>query len=223
MTWRAANEFWSPSNRLKYEGQVLQDLQNHGRCENIPTFEGFIHLVSDMKFLIEHDNPVQLTKPVGVPLRTVVRETPLSGLPSLANVVMIGVHAALKHAHKAGYLHLDVNPSNIIIANRGAVLIDWGIARKFDGNGFKINSLVGVPDFCVVNLPDYATKHTDFAALPLTLHWILKGGREKMPSNDKRYEVIDYFVASGLTLLSDFDDCKVFFQLLLQLNHNKIL
>ena len=43
--------------------------------------------------------------------------------------------AALAHAHEHGIVHRDVNPSNIILARTGAVLVDFGIARAVQLSG----------------------------------------------------------------------------------------
>jgi serine/threonine-protein kinase len=40
--------------------------------------------------------------------------------------------AALAHAHGHGVLHRDIKPANVILARRGPVLIDFGLARLHD-------------------------------------------------------------------------------------------
>src|SRR5437763_2601041 len=50
----------------------------------------------------------------------------------LSDAMRIGVHvgAALQHVHDKGYLHLDVKPSNVIIARGRPVLFDFDCARR---------------------------------------------------------------------------------------------
>jgi serine/threonine protein kinase len=42
---------------------------------------------------------------------------------------------ALEHAHLHGIVHRDVKPDNLVLANRGAVLLDFGIARAVAASG----------------------------------------------------------------------------------------
>jgi serine/threonine-protein kinase len=42
---------------------------------------------------------------------------------------------ALEHAHLRGIVHRDVKPDNVVLAERGAVLLDFGIARAVAASG----------------------------------------------------------------------------------------
>ncbi|MDT5194569.1 MAG: eukaryotic-like serine/threonine-protein kinase [Mycobacterium sp.] len=67
----------------------------------------------------------------GVDLDTLLRTAPLE--PERAVFVIEQIAAALHSAHRAGLVHRDVKPSNILLAdNDFAYLIDFGIARAAD-------------------------------------------------------------------------------------------
>jgi serine/threonine protein kinase len=50
---------------------------------------------------------------------------------SCADIVLHRVISALRAAHGARLVHCDVRPSNIIVSQHGAVLVDWGLAHSF--------------------------------------------------------------------------------------------
>jgi eukaryotic-like serine/threonine-protein kinase len=55
---------------------------------------------------------------------------------SISNTLRLAIHigAALNHVHEQGFVHLDVTPSNIIVAPGGRpVLFDFGTARPIHG------------------------------------------------------------------------------------------
>jgi len=104
--------------------------------------------------------PVLILRPQGTPLAAWVAErvaaAEASAGPAAAAVAAAAARRAaadaifprvldsLSAAHVAGYVHCDVRPANIVVAGRGAVLVDWGIARQL-GAPLKCS---GVEDFC---------------------------------------------------------------------------
>lgn len=65
-------------------------------------------------------------------------------------ITRIGVHVlrGLIAAHKAGVVHRDVKPTNILVADDGSIfLVDFGIARIAGDTSLTGQSIVGTPDF----------------------------------------------------------------------------
>lgn len=60
-----------------------------------------------------------------------------AGELSLEETVRAGCELleALEYAHGLGIVHRDVKPENIVLASRGAVLLDFGIARAVQQSG----------------------------------------------------------------------------------------
>lgn len=60
---------------------------------------------------------------------------------------------ALETAHDAGVVHRDLKPSNVMLAPRGAVLIDFGIAQSIDDERLTGTGLVaGTPGYLAPEL-----------------------------------------------------------------------
>jgi serine/threonine-protein kinase len=55
--------------------------------------------------------------------------------PSTTRQLARDLLGALGHAHKAGIVHRDVKPDNIVLGPDGAVLVDFGIARAVQLSG----------------------------------------------------------------------------------------
>ena len=92
----------------------------------------------------------------------------------------LAVLAALRAAHKAGVLHRDVKPGNVLIADDGRVVLsDFGLATIQGGEGVVTlpGSVLGSPDYIA---PERAreglsTPETDMWSLGATLYAAVEG------------------------------------------------
>src|SRR5215475_12077797 len=115
----------------------------------------------------------------GTPLDEIVRTR--GKLPAL-DVVKLAKQAAagLAAAHRAGIVHRDVKPSNLIVDGRGHLkLVDFGIARVSDANLqlTAASALMGTPGYMA---PEQAQgkpvdHRADVYALGLTMYELLTG------------------------------------------------
>lgn len=113
----------------------------------------------------------------GSDLKSVLTAGPLP--PPRAVVIIEQVAAALSAAHRAGLVHRDVKPSNIIVAeNDFAYLIDFGIARGVDepgltGTGLAIGTFAYMaPERFQTGRPDH---RSDIYSLACVLHECVTG------------------------------------------------
>jgi serine/threonine protein kinase len=90
------------------------------------------------------------------------------------------VLAALAHAHARGVIHRDVKPDNVIVAARGAVLVDFGLAALRDAGPLTAaGTCVGSPSYIA---PERLLGHphdarSDVYAVGVMLYEMLAGLR----------------------------------------------
>jgi hypothetical protein len=97
---------------------------------------------------VESDPPYVVTRYVRGPSldRAVADHGPLrfSALGRLS----VGLAEALASVHAAGVVHRDVKPGNVVLAESGPVLIDFGLARAVDETRLTATGLViGTPGY----------------------------------------------------------------------------
>ncbi|MDP1828929.1 MAG: protein kinase [Archangium sp.] len=106
----------------------------------------------------------------------------LGGLPE-ALEVLLRICDALAFAHSKGVLHLDLKPSNVIVADFGQIyLVDWGIARRkseLPKGPVEVRTAQGTPNYMA---PEQAAgelwkfdERTDIFALGGMLYRVLCG------------------------------------------------
>ncbi|HEX6644109.1 MAG TPA: serine/threonine-protein kinase [Gemmatimonadales bacterium] len=99
-----------------------------------------------------------------------------------AVAIAADILSALDAAHRLGVIHRDVKPENIVLAERGAVLLDFGIARAMqESGGARLTGtgiVVGTCEYMSpeqVKATDELDARTDLYSLGCVLYECLAG------------------------------------------------
>lgn len=118
---------------------------------------------------------------------------------NFALTIVRNLLSGLMALHDGGYIHRDIDPSNIMITSNGKIkLIDFGIAKKLFGNNTKESSytvdgqFIGKPKYAapelVRGLVDSQNASTDLYAVGILLYQLLVG---KVPFDGEMAEVLE--------------------------------
>jgi serine/threonine protein kinase len=100
--------------------------------------------------------------------------------PAAAAAVVAAVADALEAAHRAGVVHRDVKPGNVLLTDAGEVkVLDFGIASAAGDAALTTGDLLGTPAYLAPErvLGQRATPAADVYALGVLLYELLAGER----------------------------------------------
>ena len=122
----------------------------------------------------------------GKSLQSLVEKGGPLGEPAVLEIAQ-QITSALDIVHDAGLLHRDIKPDNIMMVQRGAVLIDFGSARLIANTTGAKMSIIITPGYAP--LEQYASNarrgpFTDIYAFAGTLVFALTG-KEPIPATDR--------------------------------------
>ena len=136
-----------------------------------------------------------------VPSRSLATVLARQGRLPLPDVARIGAHigAALAEAHRAGVVHRDIKPGNVLLTDDGvAKLADFGISRAVGDIVLTVTGLVlGTPAYLAPEVAngDTPTSASDMFALGATLYAAIEG-QPPFGTGDNPLAVL-HAVASG--------------------------
>ena len=151
------------------------------------------HIVKLYKIIREREFPCIVMEYIeGLTLDSIVEARgKLEEKQALEYITQIGT--ALTEIHRQGLLHRDVKPLNIIVRQdgSGAVLIDFGIARKFASGVTKTYLPAVSPGFAPIEQYRWRSiqdTYTDVYGLAATLYFALTG--QKPVTAERRFNGI---------------------------------
>lgn len=153
--------------RFRAEATILAKL-NHPQ---IATIYELYRSDTDLLMVMEYVRGETLDK-----LSTRVGPMP----PEHASYLIDQILSALEHAHRAGVVHRDMKPSNVMVAESGGVkIMDFGIARVRGAEQMTVDGrLMGTPAYMPPEqvLGQEVDGRADLYSVGVVLHRLLTGG-----------------------------------------------
>jgi len=141
-------------------------------------------------FFIDGDPWIVMEYISGRSLHDIIRAEPLDDQA----IARIGLHVlrGLIAVHRAGVVHRDVKPTNILVADDDSIfLVDFGIARIAGDASLTGQSIVGTPEFLAPERfrPGHKVgPGADIWALGVTLYYALEGRTPFWRDSERSWE-----------------------------------
>ena len=138
------------------------------------------HLTRFVDVHLDHDPPILVMELVeGRTLASRIRARDLMGQDAVRRLGR-DLASALAYVHAKGVVHRDVKPENVVLTERGPVLVDLGLAKaSTDATLTATGAAVGTPAYLApeVLAQKVAGREADVFALGVLLHEALTGER----------------------------------------------
>lgn len=170
------------------------------------------HVVSELLNGVALSDIIQgkCTNPKGeeIPYAKELLELYKTNPDEFAKTIIKAALSGLMALHDAGYIHRDLDPSNIFITNEGNIkIIDFGICKQLKnlGEGDKqltvAGAFMGKPEYAAPELALGDLQHqnltTDIYAMGILLYQCLTG---KVPFEGTRFDILDKQVKEKMPL-----------------------